>query len=108
MALTAVIWFLDANSFIMAGLSVGISLTLPMACLLITGLGLGSALPSTPGYVGIFQFVAVEVLTPFGFPRAAVIAYMVLVQVMQYLTTGTWGLLALWRFRKLKKLTVNS
>lgn len=103
MGLTAVIWFLDATSFIAAGRSVGISLTLPMACLLITGLGLGSALPSTPGYVGIFQFVAVEVLTPFGFPRAAVIAYMVLVQVMQYVTTGIWGLLALWRFRKAAK-----
>jgi len=103
MALTAVIWFLDATSFIMAGLSVGISLTLPMACLLITGLGLGSALPSTPGYVGIFQFVAVEVLTPFGFPRAAVIAYMVLVQVLQYVTTGIWGMMALARFRKVKK-----
>jgi uncharacterized protein (TIRG00374 family) len=103
MGLTAVIWLLDAFGFMMGGLSVGISLTLPMACLLITGLGLGSALPSTPGYVGIFQFVAVEVLTPFGFPRAAVIAYMVLVQVLQYVTTGIWGLLALWRFRKLKK-----
>ena len=103
MGLTALIWLLDAFGFMMGGLSVGISLTLPIACLLITGLGLGSALPSTPGYVGIFQFVAVEVLTPFGFPRAAVIAYMVLVQVLQYVTTGIWGLLALWRFRKLKK-----
>jgi uncharacterized protein (TIRG00374 family) len=102
MGLTAVIWFLDAISFIVGGLSLNISLTLPMACLLITGLGLGSALPSTPGYVGIYQFVAVAVLMPFGFSRAAVIAYMVLVQVLQYVTTGFWGLLALWRFRKLK------
>jgi len=103
MSLTAVIWLGDAIGFMFGGLSVGISLKLPMAFLLITGLGLGSALPSTPGYVGIFQFVAVEVLTPFGFPRAAVIAYMVLVQVLQYVTTGIWGLLALWRFRKLKQ-----
>jgi uncharacterized membrane protein YbhN (UPF0104 family) len=65
-------------------------------------LGLGSALPSTPGYVGIYQFVAVEVLTPFGFSRASVIALMVLVQVLQYVSTGLWGLMALWRFRKLK------
>jgi uncharacterized protein (TIRG00374 family) len=108
MALTTVIWFLDAISFIMGGLSVGISLTLPMSCLLMTGLGLGSALPSTPGYVGIFQFVAVEVLTPFGFSRPAVIAYMVLVQVLQYVTTGVWGLLALWRFRKLKNRRPSS
>jgi uncharacterized protein (TIRG00374 family) len=103
MSLTAVIWFLDATSFMIGALAVGLSLTLSMAFLLITGLGLGSALPSTPGYVGIFQFVAVEILTPFGFSRATVIAYMVLVQVLQYVNTGIWGLLALWRFRKLKK-----
>lgn len=102
MSLTAVIWSLDAISFIMGGRSVGMSFTLPMACLLITGLGLGSALPSTPGYVGIYQFVAVEVLTPFGFSRSSVIAFMLLLQVLQYLSTGLWGLLALWRFRKLK------
>lgn len=102
MGLTAVIWFMDAVSFIMGARSVDIYLTLPMSCLLITGLGLGSALPSTPGYVGIFQFVAVEILTPFGFPRPSVIAFMVLVQVLQYVSTGVWGLLSLWRFRKLK------
>ena len=106
MALTAIIWSLDAVSFMMGARSVDIGLTLPMSCLLITGLGLGSALPSTPGYVGIFQFVAVEVLTPFGFSRASVIAFMVLVQVLQYLSTGLWGILALWRFRKLKPRVV--
>lgn len=105
MILTAVIWSLDAIGFIMGGRSVGISLTLPMAFLLISGLGLGSALPSTPGYVGIYQFVAVEVLTPFGFSRASVIAYMLLVQVLQYVSTGIWGLLALWRFRTVKDIS---
>jgi hypothetical protein len=73
-----------------------------MAYLLLTGLGLGSALPSTPGYVGIYQFVAVEVLTPFGFSRASVIAYTLLLQALQYTSTGIWGLFALLRFRKLK------
>ena len=38
-------------------------------------MGLASALPSTPGYVGIYQFVAVSVLTPFGFSRTDAIAY---------------------------------
>jgi len=101
--MTAVIWSLDVVCFTMGGFSVGISMAPTTACLLVCGLSLSSALPSTPGYVGIYQFVAVEVLTPFGFPRSSVIAFMLLVQVMQYLVTGTWGLLALWRFRKLKK-----
>ena len=36
----------------------GLVIPFPVAFLLNAGLGLGSALPSTPGYVGIYQFVA--------------------------------------------------
>jgi uncharacterized protein (TIRG00374 family) len=100
--LTAVIWSIDAVGVILGARSLDLNLNLSMAFLLLTGLGLGSALPSTPGYVGIYQFVAVTVLTPFGFSRAAVIAYTLLLQAMQYMSTGIWGLFALLRFRKLK------
>ena len=99
---TAVIWSIDAVSVMVGARSVDMTLNVSMAFLLITGLGLGSALPSTPGYVGIYQFVAVSVLTPFGFSRAAVIAFTVLLQVMQYVSTGIWGIFAILRFRKLK------
>jgi glycosyltransferase 2 family protein len=101
-SLTAVIWSLDAIGFMLLARSLDLTLALSMTFLLITGLGLGSALPSTPGYVGIYQFVAVTVLTPFGFSRAVVIAYTLLLQALQYLSTGIWGLFALLRFRKLK------
>jgi len=105
LGLTVVIWCLDAVGAILGALSLGISMNFAMAFLLLTGLGLGSALPSTPGYVGIYQFVAVGVLTPFGIDRSAVIAYTLLLQVLQYVSTGIWGLFALLRFRKLKSRT---
>jgi hypothetical protein len=102
LGLTAVIWFMDAVGFILAARSLNIILTVPIAYLLMTGLGLGSALPSTPGYVGIYQFVSVTVLMPFGFSRPAVIAYTLLLQVLQYLSTAVWGLFALLHFRRVK------
>jgi uncharacterized protein (TIRG00374 family) len=102
LALTSVIWSIDAVGVTLAARSLDLHLTLSMAYLLLTGLGLASALPSTPGYVGIYQFVAVTVLTPFGFNRAAVIAFTLLLQGLQYLSTGIWGLIAILRFRKLK------
>jgi uncharacterized protein (TIRG00374 family) len=102
LGLTAAIWFMDAIGAILGARSLDMSLSLPVAFLLLTGLGLGSALPSTPGFVGIYQFVAVGVLTPFGFERAPVIAYTLLLQVLNYVSTGIWGLFALLRFRKRK------
>ena len=73
--------------------------------LLLASLGLGSALPSTPGYVGIFQFVAVTVLLPFGFSRTDAIAYILVAQAMGYIVIGFWGALGLIRYRRAQRPT---
>ena len=94
LGLTAVIWFLDGVTTVLCAYAIGLSIPLPVAFLLVTGLGLGSALPSTPGYVGIYQFVAVSVLTPFGFSRTDSIAYILFYQALSYLVVLSWGLIA--------------
>jgi uncharacterized protein (TIRG00374 family) len=100
LSLTVVIWCIDATGAIFVGRAMGLTLSIPIAFLLITGLGLGSALPSTPGYVGIYQFVAVSVLTPFGVARTDAIAYILLLQASSYVVVTFWGLLGLWRLRQ--------
>ncbi len=98
-AFTAAIWMLDAAGSVIAARALSLNLSLPVAFLLLAGLGLGSALPSTPGYVGIYQFVAVTVLTPFGFTRGDAIAYILVAQFFGYVVISFWGLLAIWRLR---------
>jgi uncharacterized protein (TIRG00374 family) len=99
-ALTAVIWTLDAAGVVAGASALGLAVSLPIAFLLIAALGLGSALPSTPGYVGIYQFVAVSVLTPFGFSRNDAIAYILLAQALNYAVIGFWGALGLLEYRR--------
>lgn len=96
-SLTICIWFSDALGTLAGMQALGLHCSLAVAFLLLAGLGLGSALPSTPGYLGIYQFVAVSVLTPFGFTRTQAIAYIILAQAMQYVLIGFWGLLGLIR-----------
>ncbi|MEQ1885355.1 MAG: lysylphosphatidylglycerol synthase transmembrane domain-containing protein [Bryobacteraceae bacterium] len=100
LGLTIVIWCLDAVSAVMCAKGLGLDLPFPVAFLLITGLGLGSALPSTPGYVGIYQFVAVSILTPFGFRKADAIGYILMIQAVSYVLVGLWGSLGFWQFRR--------
>ena len=95
LTLTVVIWCLDGMTTVLSAHAIGLSIGLPLAFLLIAGLGLGSALPSTPGYVGIYQFVAVSVLTPFGLSRTDAIAYILFYQAVSYLVVLSWGLIAL-------------
>ncbi len=96
---TAVIWLSDAISTVLGMRALGMHASLSIALLLITGLGLGSALPATPGYVGIYQFVAVSVLTPFGFSKTDAIAYILLAQGVQYALITFWGSIGLVRSR---------
>jgi glycosyltransferase 2 family protein len=97
--LTAVIWLLDATAAVLCASAIGLDLPFPLAMLLIAGLGLSSALPSTPGYVGIYQFVAVSILTPSGLSRSEAIAYILMWQVFSYVVYGLWGMLAIVRDR---------
>jgi uncharacterized protein (TIRG00374 family) len=99
MGVTIVIWYLDAMGSVLAASALGLTMSLPVAFLLIAGLSVGSALPSTPGYLGIYQFVAVTVLTPFGFTKSDAIAFILLAQAMMYVVIGAWGGIALLRFR---------
>jgi glycosyltransferase 2 family protein len=96
---TVVIWTLDCFSAMVCSRGLGLDLSFPVALLLLTGLGLGSALPSTPGYVGIFQFVAVSVLTPFGVSRDAALAYILVTQALGYIVVIAFGLPGLYKFK---------
>ena len=105
LGLTIVIWCLDALGTVIGGAALGLRIPMSVAFLLLSGLGLGSALPSTPGYVGIYQFVAVSVLTPFGFSRNDAIAYILVAQALMYIVIGFWGSLGLWHYRRTPRST---
>jgi uncharacterized protein (TIRG00374 family) len=98
--LTAVIWLLDGLGTIIGARIISQTLNLGQALVLLAALGLSSAIPSTPGYVGVYQFVAVTVLVPFGFLRSEALAYILISQVAGYLLYGFWGLLGLWQINQ--------
>lgn len=97
--LTVVIWLVDAGFAILMAKALYLSLSLPQALLLLVALGLSSALPSTPGSVGIYQFVAVHILPPFGLTHDQALAYIIVYQGVTYVVITFWGLLGLWQLR---------
>ena len=104
LGLTVIIWCLDAFAAVIAARALGFSMPLPAAFLLMAGLGLGSALPATPGYVGIYQFIAITVLGPFGFSRTNAIAYILVAQALGYVVIGVWGSMGILRYRRARSL----
>jgi uncharacterized protein (TIRG00374 family) len=101
--LTVTIWMTDAFSVIAGAHALGLTVSFQVALLLLTGMGLGSALPSTPGYVGIYQFVAVTVLTPFGIVRDDALAYILVAQVAGSVVILALGLPGLYQLQSRQK-----
>jgi glycosyltransferase 2 family protein len=95
-ALTALIWMLDVTFAVTVGRAFDLPLFVPQAMLLLAALGLASAVPSTPGYVGVYQFVAVTVLVPIGFFRDQALALVIGLQGVVFGVEIVWGTLGLW------------
>jgi uncharacterized membrane protein YbhN (UPF0104 family) len=100
LALTAIIWTLDASIAIVAAAAIDVALAWHVSLLLLAALGLASALPSSPGYVGIYQFVAVTILEPFGYGRADAVALVVVMQVTSYAVNALWGAIGVAHYRR--------
>lgn len=111
LALTALLWSVDVVVTLQIALAFDLHLTVTQTLLLLAALGLSSAAPSTPGYVGIYQFVTVAVLTPFGYTQNEALVFIVAFQMVSYLLVtifGSVGLLKLntgkWQMSELTKL----
>lgn len=98
--LTALIWLLDAVVIQVTASAFSLSLSLTQALLLLAALGLSSAAPSTPGYIGIYQFVAVTVLVPLGYSKDAALALILGFQGVCYAVVTLWGTLGLWQLSR--------
>jgi glycosyltransferase 2 family protein len=98
--LTALIWLMDGLGIVFTGYILNIHITLLQAFVLLAGLGLSSAIPSTPGYVGVYQFVAVTVLGAFEIQSATALALILFAQISNWLVIGGWGLAALAQFSR--------
>ena len=99
LGLSVIIWLLDASGLVLLARGFQLALTYPQALLFLTALGLSSAIPSTPGYVGIYQFVAVSLLPVFGFTTSQAFTFVLTTQGVTTLAIVVWGLPAFFILR---------
>jgi uncharacterized protein (TIRG00374 family) len=95
--ITLAIWVLDGLGAVVLAKGMGLSLQFPQAVLFLIALGLSSAVPSTPGYVGLYQITAVTVLPGFGFSRSQALSFIFVLQSVNVAGVVVWGVLGLLR-----------
>jgi uncharacterized protein (TIRG00374 family) len=93
----AAAWSIDVAVAAFVGRAFDMPLTVTQILLLLASLGLASAAPSTPGYLGIYQAVARAVLVPLGYSENLAIAFIFAFQFVSYLTVIGFGVIGIWR-----------
>jgi uncharacterized protein (TIRG00374 family) len=81
-------WALAAT---LVGRAVGIELSLAEAVFVTAALNLGVAIPSSPGFVGTYQWLGVSALALFGVSQEAGLAFAVVMQAVWFVPTTIAG-----------------
>jgi len=102
--LTIPIWLVDAWGARLVAASLGLNLPLPVALILLAALGCSSLLPTTPGQLGVFQFVTIRVVAMAQIIYNQALTFSLILQAGNYITLGIWGIPGLWMYKKSRSM----
>src|SRR5688500_13174209 len=106
LGLSAVAWSLGTVAVFLVGRAVGIDLRPLDAVFVASVLALGVAIPSSPGYVGTYQWLGVASLGLLDVPVNEALAFSILMQASWFIpTTLAGGAILAWRALRIAKRT---
>lgn len=95
--LSLIIWLLGALTNDLALRAMHISLPWWTSLLLLVALQLGGKIPSSPGNIGVFHYIAILVLTSLGVEQSIALAYAVALHAVVFIAPALVGAACLWR-----------
>ena len=95
--LSCAAWLLEAGMYFTLMYAFPITPSAPLAVLTTAVANLGTLVPSSPGYVGVFDFIGRSVLAQFGVPEEAALAYVLVVHTALVLPVTLLGFVYIWR-----------
>lgn len=91
LGLSACTWILSAVASTLVGRALGIDLSPLEAVFITSALALGVAIPSSPGYIGTYQWIGVAALGLLDVPVEQALAFSILMQATWYVPTTLVG-----------------
>lgn len=92
-------WLVEGLTYYVIARSMGIDESLLIFLLAMGVINIFSALPSSPGYIGPFEFAGKLVLTQFGIAAEVAVAYLLLMHALLLLPVIVFGGVLAWRRR---------
>jgi glycosyltransferase 2 family protein len=95
LALSFAAWLTWSVAVILVARAVGVELSIVQAVFVTAALNLGVAIPSSPGFVGTYQWLGVSALALFGIAQEQALAFAIAMQAVWYVPTTLVGLVLL-------------
>jgi uncharacterized membrane protein YbhN (UPF0104 family) len=93
---TAVTWLLSIGSTWAGTLALNVSTSVAAVLFVVVLTSTGQAVPSSPGYVGVYHAAATLALTSFGVDPATALGVALITHAFSYGSLVVVGLIALW------------
>ncbi|MGC8788217.1 MAG: lysylphosphatidylglycerol synthase transmembrane domain-containing protein, partial [Anaerolineae bacterium] len=96
LAWSLIIWMSTAAEFYAVMWIMGLHLPFAAALAVLCFTSLGMVVPSSPGYIGVFEYITVIALSLFGVPREVALSYALVLHALSYLVVAVLGIIAIW------------
>ena len=91
------VWLTEALTYCFVLLAFGYKLPFYAPLFILIIVNLGTLIPSSPGYIGTFQFFCILALSAFGISKNSALSYSVVLHALQYITISVVGMVFLHR-----------
>ena len=91
------IWFLGLIQFHSVTLAFDLQVPVAATVFIMCITALGMTVPSSPGYIGVWEYIIVLGLSLFGVDKSRALSYALVLHFSVYITTTLMGVFSLWR-----------
>lgn len=89
--LSLAVWIIEGGMFLLILPAFGMPLSPLRAALAVAITNLGILIPSTPGYIGPFQYFCMQAMLIFGVSRETALGYAIMAHLLYYVPVSLWG-----------------
>ena len=105
--LSILVWTFEGTTFYLGAKALNLFISYPQAYLTMVVIALGLMIPSSPAFVGVYEYFCVTALALFAIDKSLALSYAVLLHFLQFSLLVGLGLFFLWKenlsLRKLKE-----
>lgn len=95
--LSILVWIFEGTTFYLGAKALNLSISYPQAYLTMVVIALGLSIPSSPAFIGVYEYFCIATLALFAIDKSVALSYAVLLHSLQFSLIVGFGFFFLWK-----------